>query len=401
MDAVSDAPSLRVREAAAWRLAGPVEVELAAPAATVDALLTARPTGVETRRVAPGLVRLSAPAPALRAALVAVEPAVADHLEARLASWRQPPPDLATPAGVLATSTRPVVMGILNVTPDSFSDGGQAYLPSAHPAPALAAAARLLEAGAEVIDVGGESTRPGASPVTEAEELTRVLPVVRELAAAGVIVSIDTTKAVVARAAVEAGAAMVNDVSAGRLDPRLLDTVAAAEVPYVLMHMQGTPQTMQRAPRYLDVVADVHRALDQGLDALMERGIDRERVVLDPGIGFGKRLEHNLALLHDLATFTAFGRPVLVGASRKSFIGRLMGDAPPDQRLEGSLAVTALAVAEGARLLRVHDVAETVRAVRVAHAVSDPGAWSIAVADGAPTAADTTPGNDVPPGAMS
>ena len=362
--------SLRVCDASSWSLAGPVEIELHAPTWVVDTVVDGAGAEVVVRRTQERLVRLAGRVAGLRAALVTAAPAAADHLDARLASWRQPPPDLTTPAGTLPTASQPVVMGILNVTPDSFSDGGCAYLPQQHPAPALAAAARLLEAGAHVIDVGGESTRPGAGPVDAQEELARVVPVVRELAAAGAIVSIDTTKAVVARAALDAGAALVNDVSAGRLDPRLLDTVAAAEVPYVLMHMQGTPRTMQHDPTYLDVVAEVHHDLDDGLARLAERGVTPEQVVLDPGIGFGKRLEHNLALLRALATFTAFGRPVLVGASRKSFIGALTDDAPARQRLEGSLAVAALAVAEGARILRVHDVAETVRAVRVAHAIS-------------------------------
>lgn len=362
--------SLRVCDASAWPRSGPVVVEVAADAVTVDRLLGLLPGEVDRSRRHAGLLRLTAAASALRGALAVAEPRLADHLDARLASWRQPPPDLVTPAGVLPTSTRTVVMGICNVTPDSFSDGGVAYLPADHPRPALAAAAALLGAGADVIDVGGESTRPGAEPVGLEEELHRVLPVVTELAASGAVVSIDTTKAAVARAALEAGAALVNDVSAGALDAALLDTVAAAEVPYVLMHMQGTPRTMQRDPRYLDVVAEVHRALDTGLDRLAERGIDPERVVLDPGIGFGKRLEHNLALLRELATFTGFGRPVLVGASRKGFLGTIMGADDPADRLEGSLAVAALAVAAGASLLRVHDVAETVRAVRVAEAIT-------------------------------
>ena len=372
MDGSLDPPSIRVCDATTWLHAGPVEIELHAEQEAIDAVVDVVVDGVSTRRLDPRLLRLNGSVTGLRRTLAGLAPALADDLDACLASWRQPPPDLITPAGVLPTATRPVVMGILNVTPDSFSDGGRAYLPGEHPTPALDAATSLLEAGADVIDVGGESTRPGAVPVDADEELARVLPVVRALAAAGATVSIDTTKALVARAALDAGAAMVNDVSAGQLDPSLLDTVAAAEVPYVLMHMQGTPATMQLEPHYLDVVADVHRALGAGLDALVARGIARERVVLDPGIGFGKRVEHNLALLRELATFTALGRPVLVGASRKSFIGQLTGDSPPDQRLEGSLAVAALAVAEGARLLRVHDVAATVRAVRVAHAITTP-----------------------------
>ncbi len=364
--------SLRVRDATAWEVSGPVDVEVYGEPTVIEQLLVAVPSEVARSRPASALLRLRAPAIRLREALASADPRLADHLDARLASWRQPPPDLQTPAGTLPTATRPVVLGILNVTPDSFSDGGTAYDPQRHPAPALAAAAALLEAGADVIDVGGESTRPGAEPVAVEEELRRVLPVVRELAAAGAVVSIDTTKAAVARAAIEAGAALVNDVSAGALDPVLLETVAAAEVPYVLMHLQGTPLTMQQDPRYLDVVAEVHHALDTGLDRLADRGVAPERVVLDPGIGFGKRLEHNLALLRELSTFTSFGRPVLVGASRKSFIGHLTGGAGPDDRLEGSLSVAALAVDRGARLLRVHDVAATVRAVTLAHAINHP-----------------------------
>jgi dihydropteroate synthase len=315
-------------------------------------------------------LEVSAPLGALRRASRATSPTLAARLEERLAAWGRPPPDLETPAGVLPTASRPVVMGIVNVTPDSFSDGGLVYDEVAHPAPAVAAAERLVEAGADLIDVGGESTRPGALAVDEATELARALPVVRELAAAGIVVSIDTTKAGVARAAVEAGAALVNDVSAGALDPGLLDVVAALEVPYVLMHMQGTPRTMQDDPHYLDVVGEVHHALETGLDRLLARGIASERIVLDPGIGFGKRLEHNLALLRSLESFTALGRPLLVGASRKSFLGTLTGTTDPGERLEGSLAVAALAVGAGARLLRVHDVAETVRTVAVAHAIT-------------------------------
>lgn len=364
--------SLRVRDATAWEVAGPVDVEVFGDAQVIDRLLAAVPVDVARSRPEAALLRLTAPASRLREALATTDPRLADHLDSRLASWRQPPPDLQTPAGTLPTASRPVVMGILNVTPDSFSDGGAAYHPQQHPRPALAAASALLEAGADVIDVGGESTRPGAEPVALEEELRRVLPVVRELAAAGAIVSIDTTKAAVARAAIEAGAALVNDVSAGALDPVLLETVAATEIPYVLMHLQGTPSTMQQDPRYLDVVAEVHHALDVGLDRLAARGVAPERVVLDPGIGFGKRLEHNLALLRELSTFTSFGRPVLIGASRKSFIGHLTGGAGPDDRLEGSLSVAALAVDRGARLLRVHDVAATVRAVTLAHAITHP-----------------------------
>ena len=258
-------------------------------------------------------------------------------------------------------------MGILNVTPDSFSDGGQW---SSHDA-AIAKGVALAADGADVIDVGGESTRPGAAAVPEDEELRRVMPVVEKLAASGYVVSIDTAKAAVARAAVEAGAAVVNDVSAATLDPLMLPTVAELGVPYVLMHMRGTPRTMQQDPRYDDVVAEVFDHLAETLDHAVAFGIARERVVVDPGIGFGKTVAHNLELLRRTRELTSLGRPVMVGTSRKSFIGKLTDGAQEDDRLEGSLASAAIAVANGAAMVRVHDVAETVRAVAVARAITE------------------------------
>ena len=219
-------------------------------------------------------------------------------------------------------------------------------------------------------NVGGESTRPGADPVPEADELERVLPVIEALAADGIVVSIDTTKAAVARAAVEAGAAIVNDVSAGALDGLLLPTVAELDVPYVVMHMRGTPRTMQRDPRYRDVVGEVFDFLAETVDRLVVSGIDPSRLVVDPGIGFGKTMAHNLELLRRAREFTSLGRPVLIGTSRKSFLGTLTGTGDAALRLEGSIVTAAMAVAAGAAIVRVHDVAETVRAVRVAHAVA-------------------------------
>jgi dihydropteroate synthase len=287
-------------------------------------------------------------------------------LEPAIASWRGNPPDLETPAGTLPTASRPVVMGILNVTPDSFSDGGSHLDPEA----AITCGKRMADAGADIIDVGGESTRPGAEPVPSEVELERILPVVTGLAAAGLAVSIDTTKAAVALAAVEVGAAIVNDVSGGAFDPDLLPAVAELEVPYVLTHLQGEPRTMQRDPTYEDVVAEVFEYLAERLATLADLGIPSERVVIDPGLGFGKTVAHNLTLLRRLREFTSLGRPVLVGASRKGFIGHL-ADAPgPADRLGGSVAAAAVAVAAGARMVRVHDVAETVQAVRVAHAIA-------------------------------
>jgi dihydropteroate synthase len=291
----------------------------------------------------------------------AVEPAVE--------AWLGAPPDLETPAGTLPTSQRPVVMGVLNVTPDSFSDGGD-HFDASHPDDAVAAGLALLEAGADVVDVGGESSRPGAEPVDTDEERRRVLPVIERLASEGAIVSVDTTKSQVAREAVAAGAALVNDISAGALDGLLLATVADLDVPYVLMHMRGTPRTMQRDPRYTDVVGEVYDFLAEGLLRLEEAGVDPAKVVVDPGIGFGKTVEHNLELLRRLREFTSLGRPVLVGASRKSFLGTVSGEEDPAGRLAESLAAASLAVSGGARLVRVHDVPETCRAVSVAHAVA-------------------------------
>jgi dihydropteroate synthase len=288
----------------------------------------------------------------------AIDPAVA--------AWCGDPPDLDTPGGVLPTGSRPVVLGVLNVTPDSFSDGGRHGEPSA----AVDAGLAMVAAGADVIDVGGESTRPGAAPVPVDEELQRILPVVRGLAGQGAIVSIDTTKAAVARAAVDAGAAIVNDVSAGRFDPELLTTVAELEVPYLAMHLRGEPRTMQHDPSYDDVVAEVFEYLAERLGALAAAGVPAERVAIDPGIGFGKTVAHNLTLLRRLREFTSLGRPVLIGASRKGFIGHLAQVPEPTDRLAGSVAVAAVAVASGARLVRVHDVAETVQAVKVAHAIA-------------------------------
>jgi dihydropteroate synthase len=265
------------------------------------------------------------------------------------------------------------VMGVLNVTPDSFSDGGR-FFPADHPERAIEHGRALADAGADVIDVGGESTRPGAQPVDRDEELRRVLPVVQTLAGDGLVVSIDTSKAAVARAAVEAGAAIVNDVSGGSLDQLLLPTVAQLGVAYVLMHMRGTPRTMQRDVVYDDVVAEVFDFLAERLEQSAASGVDPAVVVVDPGIGFGKTVGHNLALLRRTRELTSLGRPVLVGTSRKSFLGAVAGGLPEDQRLEGSLVTAALAVAAGASIVRVHDVAGTVRAVRTARAVAT-GGW--------------------------
>jgi dihydropteroate synthase len=275
------------------------------------------------------------------------------------------PHDLRVGDRVLPTSRRCLVMGVVNVTPDSFSDGGRFLEPAA----AVAHGLELVAEGADLLDVGGESTRPGASDVPEAVELERVLPVVEELAAeAGVPVSIDTRKAAVAAAALDAGAAMVNDVSAGRHDPDLLGVAAEAKVPLVLMHMLGTPATMQDDPRYDDVVAEVEAFLAERCRAAEAAGVDHQALVVDPGIGFGKRDRDNYALLDQLARFTRLGHPVMVGTSRKGFIGRAL-EAPADQRVEGTAATVVWAVERGARIVRVHDVAPMVRAVRMTEAM--------------------------------
>jgi dihydropteroate synthase len=259
----------------------------------------------------------------------------------------------------------PVVMGVLNVTPDSFSDGGQFLAPAA----ALRHALRMVEEGARIIDVGGESTRPGASPAALAEELARVIPLIGALRAeTGAFISIDTSKPEVMRAAVEAGADIINDVR-GLREPGALATAAATRAGLCLMHMQGEPRTMQDAPRYADVVADVRGFLAERIRACREAGIDASRLVVDPGFGFGKRVVDNLVLLKSLARLNELGVPVAVGLSRKSMLARLTGREVVD-RTAGSVALATIAVLHGARIVRAHDVAATVDAVRVAAAVA-------------------------------
>jgi dihydropteroate synthase len=269
----------------------------------------------------------------------------------------------------LDLSVRTHVMGVLNVTPDSFSDGGH-YL---RPARALAHAEAMAEAGADVIDVGGESTRPGAPPVPLDEELRRVIPVIERVAArCRLPISIDTSKADVARRAVEAGAAMINDVTALRGDPAMADVAAASGVPVVLMHMRGTPATMQRRPRYRALMNDLLRFFRGRIAAAVAAGIDRRRLLIDPGIGFGKTLAHNLEILRRLELLARLNLPILVGPSRKSFVGGLTGQ-PVGRRLEGTAAAVTAAVLHGAQMVRVHDVAEMVRVVRVADAIKRSG----------------------------
>lgn len=259
---------------------------------------------------------------------------------------------------------KPKLMGVVNVTPDSFSDGGLYLDPEA----AIAHGEELARAGAEILDVGGESTRPGAEPVAVEEELRRVVPVIERLAGGEAAVSVDTSKPSVAAAALDAGASIVNDVTALRGDAAMATLCAERGATVVLMHMRGNPRTMQREPVYEDVVAEVKEFLAERLECAVAAGIAAERVWLDPGIGFGKTLEHNGELLRRLAELRELGRPLLVGASRKSFIGRIDG-SPADARLGGTIAASVLAAAEGADVLRVHDVAEMAQASAVAAAI--------------------------------
>jgi dihydropteroate synthase len=268
-------------------------------------------------------------------------------------------------AGRPLSLDRPRVVGILNVTPDSFSDGGSHVSVE----DAVAHGLRLVEEGADMLDIGGESTRPGADDVSVEEEIRRVVPVIEQLAARTIVpLAIDTSKPEVMRAAVAAGAGMVNDVYALRRDGAM-DAVAELGVPVCLMHMQGEPRSMQAEPHYDDVVGEVHRFLTDRLFACELSGIDRRKVMVDPGFGFGKTLEHNLALLRALERFANLGSGVYVGLSRKSMIGAMTGRQLPAERAAGSAAAALIAVQRGARMVRVHDVAATVDALAVWHAV--------------------------------
>ena len=263
-----------------------------------------------------------------------------------------------------------LVMGVVNVTPDSFSDGGRWFAPEA----AVAHGRDLLDQGADILDVGGESTRPGAERTSEAEELRRVIPVIRELARTGARVSVDTMRATVARQALEAGASIVNDVSGGLADTEMAQVVAAAKVPFVVMHWRGHSQTMQAHASYGDVVADVCRSLNERMTDLCARGVERDQLILDPGFGFAKQAEHNWSLLAHLDAVQSLGQPVLVGTSRKTFLGHLGRPAdgaarPPTERDAATAATTVIAGLAGVWGVRVHDVAPSVDALRVVAAM--------------------------------
>jgi len=257
----------------------------------------------------------------------------------------------------------PLVMGILNITPDSFSDAGRFFEPEA----AMAHALEMAAAGADIIDVGGESSRPGAAAIGLDEEIDRVLPVISRIKEeTGVLVSVDTSKEEVAHRAVEEGGAdMINDISALRFSERMATVVAELDVPVVLMHILGTPETMQRDPSYADVVAEVAEYFQERIDYALGRGVKKEKIILDPGIGFGKRLEDNIALIRHLKRFAEFELPLLVGVSRKSFLGQLGGEKTPERREAETIAANLVAARNGADILRVHDVDATVKALKV------------------------------------
>lgn len=285
------------------------------------------------------------------------------------------PPDVPAPDTLIderlrhifdGIGKRTLVMGILNVTPDSFSDGGR-YL---DPAEAVARGTRMSEDGADMIDIGGESTRPGAEPVSVEEEIRRVVSVIDALAAAVRIpISIDTTKAEVARAALDHGALIVNDISGAAFDTDMPGLIAERRCPAVLMHIKGTPRDMQQQLTYDDLMGEVTGYLRERIMALVEAGVDERLLFVDPGIGFGKSVEHNLEIMRRLREFKSLGRPILVGTSRKSTIGKILGDLPPEERLEGTAATVAIAVANGADIVRVHDVKQMARVARMADAV--------------------------------
>jgi dihydropteroate synthase len=275
--------------------------------------------------------------------------------------------------------SRPRVMGVLNVTPDSFSDGGRRYDPDA----AIAAGLAMAADGADIVDVGGESTRPGAPPTDPDQEASRILPVIRALAGASVRVSVDTRNASTMQAALDAGASIINDVSGLSHDPRAGGVVAASGCPVVLMHLRGTPATMTKLANYADVVAEVRTELLGRVRVAKAAGVRGEQIVVDPGIGFAKRGEQSIALLRGLPDLISLGYPVLVGVSRKSFIGTLSREPRADRRLGGSLAAGLFALTQGAAILRVHDVRETVQAIRVWHTLFACGPVTFAARPGA------------------
>jgi dihydropteroate synthase len=265
-------------------------------------------------------------------------------------------------------SIRTYIMGILNITPDSFSDGGK-YFDKER---AVERALIMQDEGADIIDIGGESTRPGAEKITVKEEIRRVVPVIEAVAKKVKIpISVDTYKSKVAEAAVSAGASIVNDISGLRFDPRMPEIVARYNVPVIIMHIKGTPKNMQKNPTYRALIPEIMDYLREGIAIARNAGIPDERIIIDPGIGFGKTVEHNLEIIRRLNEFTGFEKPILLGPSRKSFIGNLLDGLPPEERLEGTAAAVAIGIFNGANIVRVHDVKEMVRVARIADGIKN------------------------------
>lgn len=321
---------------------------------------------VVARRGSARLLQRLVPVDRLDAFRGGLAPALADRFDTLRRRLSEPRPALHLGARTLRFDA-PSVMGIVNLTPDSFSDGGRLAGTEA----AAACAIDMAAAGAAVIDVGGESTRPGATAIWAGDEIARIEPLLTRLAGAGVLVSVDTRKAEVMSRALSLGPAIINDVSALTFDPEATGVVVASRCPVVLMHHRGDPQTMQDDPRYDDVLLDVFDWLERRIDDCVASGIARDLIIVDPGIGFGKSLRHNLELLNNLSMFHGLGCPVLLGASRKRFIGALSNEAPAQQRLGGSVAVALGAMAQGVQLVRVHDVMETVQALHVWRGLRD------------------------------
>ena len=290
---------------------------------------------------------------------------LAVRIDAALAYHENIPKPMKIGGRTFDFSRRTYVMGILNVTPDSFSDGGR-YINFSD---AVSRGKKMIIEGADIIDIGGESTRPGAQPVNAKEEMKRVIPVIRELSRIkGAVISIDTCKAVVAEAAIKAGANMINDVSAFRADKKMAKVAARNNVPVVLMHMLGNPRTMQGNPRYEDLIPEIISCLQNSISLGIKGGVSESRMIVDPGFGFGKTVEHNLDILRRLKELKVLGRPILIGTSRKSTIGSILG-LPPEKRVEGTAATVTAAIANGANIVRVHDVAEMARVVIMSDAI--------------------------------
>jgi dihydropteroate synthase len=267
---------------------------------------------------------------------------------------------------LLDFSKKTYIMGILNVTRDSFSDGGLYFDKSE----AIKRAIQMVEEGADIIDIGGESTRPGSEPITIEEELRRTIPVIEVLSKeVDVPISIDTYKSEVAKKALDAGASMVNDISGLRFDPEMSKVVSAYKVPVVIMHIKGTPKDMQQNPVYEALIPEITDYLKDCIRLAIESGISEDKIIIDPGIGFGKTFNHNLEIINNLHEFTLLGKPILIGLSRKAFIGKILGDAPVTDRLEGTAAAVAISIMNGANIVRVHDVKEMVKVTKVADAI--------------------------------